>query len=116
MAVLAYVTCALRPKSQVLENDACTDLVPVTSEVVPVSTVLLCGEVECAKSINEEKVGSNDGIDGPNCVTMPPPELTPAPPAEDGAPLVLMLTPVKLTLVGPEATPLPTLRSAPPPW
>ena len=36
---------------------------------------------------------------------MPPPELTPAPPADEGAPLVLMLTPERLTLVGPAATP-----------
>ena len=48
-----------------------------------------------------EMVGSNDGMVGPSCVTMPPPELTPLPPPLEGAPLVLTLTPVRLTLVGP---------------
>src|ERR1700683_846403 len=100
---------------KVCEYDACTVFVPVTRAVVPVSTVLLWGEVECTKSTRPEMVGSKDGMDGPSCVTMPPPELTPEPPAEDGAPLVLMLTPERLTLVGPAATPAPTLRSAPPP-
>jgi hypothetical protein len=42
---------------------------------------------------------------------MPPPALTPLPPPPAGAPLVFMLTPLRLTLVGPGATLWPTFRS-----
>ena len=53
-------------------------------------------------------VGSSVGMDGPSCVRMPPPELTPLPPfPAETPPLPLMLTPVRLTLVGPGATPCP---------
>ena len=52
---------------------------------------------------------------GPNCVTMPPPELTPLPPESATDPELLTLTPCRLTLSGPAATPNPTLRKAPPP-
>ena len=86
----------------------------VTSAGVPVKNVLLCGEVVWAKFVNNETEGSSEGIDGPNCVTMPPPELTPLPAVDAAAPPVFTLTPCRLTLCGPAATPRPTLRSTPP--
>ena len=58
-------------------------------------------------------VGSKDEMGGPNCVTMPPPELTPWP-AVPTVPMLVTVTPVRLTLDGPAATPTPTLRNAPP--
>ncbi len=45
------------------------------------------------------KVGSKDGIGGPSWVTIPPPELTPAP--APAPPLKFTLTPCRLTLCGP---------------
>ena len=53
---------------------------------------------------NMVSVGSKDAMGGPNCVTMPPPELTPCP-AAPTAPMLVTVTPVRLTLVGPAATP-----------
>ena len=49
---------------------------------------------------------------GPNCVTMPPPELTPWP-AVPTVPMLVTVTPVRLTLDGPAATPTPDVPQCP---
>ena len=41
---------------------------------------MLCGMLACWKLAKANSDGSSEGMFGPNCVTMPPPELTPLPP------------------------------------
>src|ERR1700712_3733773 len=83
-----------------------------TTAVVPVSTVLLWGTLRCWKLTKPVMEGSKEGVLGPSWVSTL--ELTPLEePA--GAPFVLMLTPLRLTLTGPDATPWPGFRNKPPP-
>ncbi len=60
--------------------------------------------LECWKLASANRDGSSEGMFGPNCVTMPPPELTPVPEESATEPELFTLTPCKLTLCGPAAT------------